>query len=257
MRTLRGGAGALVVEDHGTGPLPVVLIHGMAGDVTFWHPCLTALGAERRLIVPELRGHGRSAPPNDGDYSIASCAADLLGVLEQLDIARYVLVGHSFGASIAIEMAAQVPHRVAGLVSIDGAGDFTRLPERTLAAFVAGLTNEESYANTVEGAFDVALEGSQSATERMIRAAILAAPRPMVRAVYHELLQYRPLAALDRYPGPVLLITAPANAADFSLHALRPKLKRWAMTGVSHWIMLDDPDGLGAALDGFLCQLDG
>lgn len=255
MRTLRGGAGALVVEEHGQGPVPVVLVHGMAGDATFWHDAIAALAGRHRLIVPELRGHGRSAPARDGDYSIEANARDLLAVLEQLALPRYLLVGHSFGASIVIEMAARAPERVAGLVSVDGAGDFSHVPADVLTGFMAGLESDESYAATVEGAIDIALAGARPDTERRIRAAILAAPWPLVRSVYRALLAYRPTGSLDRYLGPTLLVTAPANAASFALHALRPLVPRHSVTGVSHWLMMDDPAGFAGVLDRFLAEL--
>lgn len=257
MRTLRGGAGALVVEEHGHGPVPVVLVHGMAGDATFWHDAIVALDDRHHLVVPELRGHGRSAPARDGDYSIEANANDLLTILEQLALPRYVLVGHSFGASVVIELAARAPERVIGLMSVDGAGDFTHVPADALAGFMAGLESDESYAATVEGAIDIALAGARPDTERRIRAAMLAAPWPLVRSIYRALLAYRPTGSLDQYQGPTLLVTAPANAASFALHALRPLVPRHSVAGVSHWLMMDDPTGFATVLERFVGELAG
>lgn len=255
MRTVRGGAGAMVLEEHGHGGVPLVLVHGMAGDVGFWRSTVAALDTRCRLIIPELRGHGRSALPADGDHDIASHAADLLGALDQLDVERCIVVGHSFGASIAIEMARMAPSRVAGLVVIDGAGDFTGLPTVALDAFRASLDSDDRFLETVDGAIDVALAGAQTATELTVRAAILAAPRPMVRLIYHALLAYRPALALAAYPGPVLLVTSPSNAADFALQSLLPDLAHHAVPGVSHWIMMDAPDETARIIDTFLLSI--
>ena len=92
MKTVPGPAGPIVVEEHGAGLLPLVLVHGMAADATFWRATVRALGGRHRLIIPELRGHGRSGPAGDGDYSIAACAADLEAVLSALALPRVVLV---------------------------------------------------------------------------------------------------------------------------------------------------------------------
>lgn len=255
MRTVRGIAGAIVVEDRGEGDLPILLVHGMAGDAGFWRSTVAALATPRRVIIPELRGHGRSALPADGDHAIESHAADLLAVLDQLDVERCIVIGHSFGASIAIEIARMAPIRVAGLVVVDGAGDFTDLPAGALDAFRARLDSDDHFLETVEGAFDVALAGARPDTELTVRAAMLVAPRPMVQSMYHALLRYRPTIALAAYPGPVLLLSSPSNSADFALHALLPELPHEAVPGVSHWIMMDAPDEVARIVDTFLLSI--
>ncbi len=252
MRTVRGHAGAIALEEFGEGGIPILLVHGMAGDSGFWRSTVAALSTPRRLIIPELRGHGRSVLPVDGDHAIASHASDMLRVLDQLDVERCIVVGHSFGASIAIEMARMAPTRVAGLVVIDGAGDFTGLPAGALDAFRASLDSDDHFLDTVEGAIDVALAGAQPETEIKVRAAMLAAQQPMVRSIYHELLSYRPTLALAAYPGPVQLMSSPSNAAEFALHALLPNLPHEAVPGVSHWIMMDAPETTALSIDTFV-----
>lgn len=255
MRTVRGNAGAIVLEENGDGGVPILLVHGMAGDAGFWRSTADALSTASRVIVPELRGHGRSALPADGDYAVASHAADMLGVLDQLAIDRCIVIGHSFGASVAIEMARTAPTRVAGLVVVDGAGDFTGLPAGALDAFRARLDTDEHFLETVDGAIEVALVDAALGTELKVRAAMLAAPRPMVRSIYHALLSYRPAVALSAYPGPVLLVSSPSNSADIALHALLPHLPHEAVPGVSHWIMMDAPEMTALMIDTFVLSI--
>lgn len=255
MRRISGPAGMLSVEEHGHGPLPILLVHGLAGEASFWTTTIRAVGLHCRLIVPELRGHGRSAPPPDGDYSIEGCAEDVIAVVRGLALERVVLVGHSFGASVAMETAARLPNVVAGLVLLDPAGDFSYLPPEALRSFLAGLDDEGHFAATVDGAIDVALEGATPETERRVRAAIMTAPRPMVRAVYKALLRYDPAQVVDQYPGRILLVTAPANSASFALQMLRPALPHHPMTGVSHWVMMDQPKTVARLIENFLGTL--
>jgi pimeloyl-ACP methyl ester carboxylesterase len=251
MRRIPGPACLLAVEEHGQGPLPLVLVHGMAGDASFWSSLVRALGPGHRVIIPELRGHGRSAQPADGDYTIAAHAEDVQTVVEALGLERVVLVGHSFGASVVLEAATRMGERVAGLMLLEAAGDFSFVPPEALAGFIAGLQHDAHYVETVEGAFDVALEGASPETERKVRAAILAAPRPMIVTMYKSLLRYKPTIAIDAYSGPLLLVTAPANAASFALHELRPKVPRRAMDDVSHWVMMDHPGEVARLVEEF------
>ncbi len=242
MRHVTGPAGILAVEEHGAARgVPVVLVHGMAGDASFWDAIVRELAPRHPVYVPELRGHGRSSPPSDHAWAVDLCTDDLGAVLDTLALEAPVLVGHSFGASVVLEFAARHPGRVGGVLLLDPAGDFSFVPPDALRGFLAGLEDEACYADTVEGAIGVALDGAQPHTERRVRAAMLAAPRPMVRAMYRSLLAYRPTEAIDRYDGPIALVTAPVNAAAFALHALRPSLPRTALRDVSHWVMLDAP----------------
>lgn len=250
MRRVTGPAGSIVVEEHGeAGALPVMLVHGMAGDAGFWSSTVRVLRARHRLIVPELRGHGRSERDAAGDYSIPAHADDLEAVLDALELRGVILVGHSFGASVVMEAAARNPDRVAGIVLLDAAGDFSYVPPEALSGFLTSLGSEPHYAETLEGAIDVALEGATPETERRVRAAMLTAPQPMVVSMYESLLRYRPTVVLDEYGGPTLVVTAPANGAAFALHVLRPALPRHALRDVSHWVMLDQPGEVARLID--------
>lgn len=224
----------------------------MAGDASFWASTVRALGSTYRLIVPELRGHGRSAQPTDGRYSIGALAADLVAVVEGMGLERVVLVGHSFGASVAIEAATLMPTRVAGMLLLDAAGDFSYVPPEAIEGFVAGMEHPAHYTETVEGAFDVALEGATAETERRVRAAIMSAPPAMIVAMYKSLLRYRPTEELSKYSGPLLLVTAPTNSASFALHELCPEVPRRHIEGVSHWMMMDHPKAVADLIEEFI-----
>ena len=101
----------------------------------------------RRAIALDVRGHGDSAPPENGNYAPVSCAADVLAVLDGLGLDRVAIVGHSFGACIALATAATAPHRIAQLILVDPPGDFTQLPvevyEAELVPFLRALETED------------------------------------------------------------------------------------------------------------------
>lgn len=257
MKHVTGTAGTIAVEEHGHGDgIPIVLVHGMAADASFWHATVRGLAARHRVLIPELRGHGRSAPPTDHVWEVAAFADDLAAVLAELHLERVMMVGHSFGATVVLDLLARHPARVAGALLLDPAGDFSYVPPEALRGFTAGLDDERHYADTLEGAIEVALDGAQPDTERRVRAAFLAAPHAMVRGMYRSLLAYRPTAAVDLYPGPVELVTAPVNAATFALHALRPALPRTALRDVSHWVMMDDPARVARLIEVMAKRLD-
>src|SRR3954467_11401922 len=95
----------------GTGP-DVVMIHGLTGNLAVWHLRIAPLLMDRfRLLTYDLRGHGYSDMPPTG-YTADDMAGDLLGLLDRLEIERASLVGHSFGADIALYFAHHFPERV-------------------------------------------------------------------------------------------------------------------------------------------------
>jgi pimeloyl-ACP methyl ester carboxylesterase len=106
--------------DAGRGPA-VVFIHGLLGSHRNWDHLLDALAAERRVVAPDLLGHGASAKPM-GDYSLSSHAATLRDLLDHLGIASATLVGHSLGGGIAMQFAYLFPDRVDRLVLVSSGG---------------------------------------------------------------------------------------------------------------------------------------
>jgi len=104
----------------GSGP-PLVLVHGLGGAAANWRLVAPALAEERRVIVPELPGHGGSEPllaaPSLDPYAEA-----LLSVLEHEDALPAPLVGHSLGGFVALRAAARRPEAVTGIVLAAAAG---------------------------------------------------------------------------------------------------------------------------------------
>ena len=103
------------------GGRPVVLLAGLGLDHESWAGPAAALSRHHRVVRIDLRGTGRSDAPNAG-YSLDRLAADVIAVLDRLDLADMVLIGHSFGAQIGLLVAATVPGRVSrlGLVCSNG-----------------------------------------------------------------------------------------------------------------------------------------
>ena len=116
MHTISGPSGKLVVDDGGSGGLPVVFLHSFGGAADQWKPQLDHLRKSRRAVAFDLRGHGKSDAPADSNYSVEAFANDVGVVVDALDIKRFVLVGHSLGGNAAIAYASNHGDRVAGLV---------------------------------------------------------------------------------------------------------------------------------------------
>ena len=106
--------------EAGSGPV-LLLIHGMAGNIGNWQEVIGPLARHRTVIVPDLPGHGASAP-GAGDYSLGALAAGLRDLLVVLGHDRATLVGHSLGGGIAMQFAYQFPEITERLVLVSSGG---------------------------------------------------------------------------------------------------------------------------------------
>lgn len=260
--TVAGGAGPIhVVDLHEESPtpsgaLPIVFVHGMVGHTGFWNATLAACADRRRAVAVDLRGHGNSKAPSDGDYSVEGCATDVLAVFDALGIESAVLVGHSYGAFVVIEAAVRQPDRVRRLVLVDPPGDFTtvsaQMREEQIVPYLASLDGD-GWRAAVEADFDDALVGGTPATAAAVHARLATMPKDAMRSMGRSMMAYGASAALERYlaaPGTSAhAILAPPNAWPFSLHALVPALETTVISDVGHWIMLDKPEQFMSALD--------
>lgn len=108
----------LAVEDEGSG-VPVLLLHpGFVADGMRTLMAEPALANGRRLVRYHRRGYGRSGGV-DGPVSIAEQADDVVSLMDHLGIDTADLVGHSLGATIALEVALTAPDRVRSLVAME------------------------------------------------------------------------------------------------------------------------------------------
>jgi pimeloyl-ACP methyl ester carboxylesterase len=118
----------------GSGP-PLVLVHGLGGCAANWRAIAPAFAPERRVIVPELPGHGGSEPL-PGVSSLDPFAEAVLAVLEAEDALPAPWVGHSLGGLVGLRAAVRRPAAVTGIVLAAAAGisSATRLAEATVTA---------------------------------------------------------------------------------------------------------------------------
>ncbi|NJN96160.1 MAG: alpha/beta hydrolase [Anaerolineales bacterium] len=100
---------------------PVVLISGVGQGRNYWDLAgiLTTLAQDFRVISFDNRGVGQSSMP-DAPYTVEMMAADTLALLDQLQLERAHIIGHSLGAMIAFELGRSHPERVGGVVMMSG-----------------------------------------------------------------------------------------------------------------------------------------
>ena len=106
-------------RDWGGSGQPIVLLHGLASTCHIWDLVAPRLAEDFAVIAVDQRGHGLSDKPEAG-YDFATVSRDLLGVIEARNLEQPIIVGHSWGADVALEFAVAFPDRPKGVCFVDG-----------------------------------------------------------------------------------------------------------------------------------------
>jgi pimeloyl-ACP methyl ester carboxylesterase len=241
----------LAVDDGGKDGAAVVLVHSLAGTAQQWSEQLRHLRQTRRAVAFDFRGHGRSDPPKNDDYTIAGMAADIAATVDSLRLDRFVLVGHSMGGGAALVYAGSHPDRVRGLILIDPIGDGKQIPAAEAKGFLTGL--ESDYDNASQ-AYWTSIAGPDTAIRERLLRDLKSTPKETVIRVLREVMKFDPDPALAQYSGPKLSIVTPHNDMAFSLHRLGQGFPRQVVEGTGHWIQLDQPAVVNRLVDEFLTK---
>ena len=216
----------------GSGPPDLVFLHGWAGSSAYFEESFDALDLDHaRAIGVDLSGHGES-PSHDADWSLECMDNAVLAAANAADADRFVAVGFSMGAKIALHLAVARPDRVAALVLVSGmpassiplpaellddwysrAGDAAAMKE-LVAPFLTGPVDEAAYDRFARGAARVprsALEGTMQVTLETDFAASLpsiAAPTLVIAGALDTLFTPKLLreTLADRIPGARLVV---------------------------------------------------
>jgi pimeloyl-ACP methyl ester carboxylesterase len=247
----------LAHDDVGSGS-PVVFLHGMGCDRYHWQPVVQRLADRNRCLNVDLVGHGDS--PHDGPADLFGQAVAVAGLLADLDVAEPVLVGHSFGAGIALALTSAHPCR--GVVNVDQPLDPAAIQETLITPREQRLRGgdfEAAFAEIMEGLGLAAIpaERQQLAREhiRPRRGAVLEAWAMGFDTPPAELAaQIR--AVLPTVVVPYLgLFSDQLSEQERSLQRLIPNSTIEVWPGHSHWLQLVDPDRMADRIDAFATSL--
>jgi pimeloyl-ACP methyl ester carboxylesterase len=116
----RDGVRLAYFEARPADPLgpPLLLVNGWTGDHRIFSPQIDHFACRHRVVAMDLRGHGASDAPKDG-YTAPGFSDDIASLAEQLELHKPVVIGHSMGGMISLDLCGRYPNLAAGLVMID------------------------------------------------------------------------------------------------------------------------------------------
>jgi pimeloyl-ACP methyl ester carboxylesterase len=131
----------LYFEAHGSGE-PLLLLHGFSGSSQDWVPSLGQWGAKFQLILPDLRGHGRSGTLSK-PFRHEDAATDMFALLDHLGIGACKGVGISAGGNVLLHMATRQPHRITAMVLVSATPYFPAQARTIMGQYGDHLPQEQ------------------------------------------------------------------------------------------------------------------
>jgi pimeloyl-ACP methyl ester carboxylesterase len=128
---------------YGQGEPAVVLVHGWSCNENYWNAQLAPLKARYTVVMVDLAGHGASGK-NRTDWSMANYGEDVASVVRQIPNHQVVLVGHSMGATVALEATRRIGDRVIGIIAVDALKSIGQppMPQKQIETRVAAFRND-------------------------------------------------------------------------------------------------------------------
>jgi tRNA nucleotidyltransferase/poly(A) polymerase/pimeloyl-ACP methyl ester carboxylesterase len=244
-------------EEQGTG-IPLILVHGFPLDHTIWLPVANKLQKETRVIMPDLRGFGRSPVPS-GTGSMRAMADDLLFLMDHLGIQKAMLAGHSMGGYVCLAFALAYPHRINGLALVASQASADK-PEKRQARLVQAEEVQRKGIQTMAEAMALKLTNRPEIQTDLLKLMLQTDKKGWIAAL-HGMAEREDFS--DRLP----LIKVPTLVIAGMQDVLIPFEKAQEMAdqlpsgwlegiqNAGHMPMMEEPEGVAQALDELIQRL--
>lgn len=255
MKLKRDGV-TLAFEEAGSGRPPLLFIHGWTCDRSYFAPQFKHFRRTHRVVSVDLRGHGQSDKPQQ-DYTMALFAEDLAWLCGQLKLTKPVMIGHSMGGVIALEMAARFPELPAAIVALDSPIVPPQSLRDALAPLMAALTTPGYKDAQRKFVADVLFLPTDDAKRKArIVKAMSSAPQHVMASAFGNIFACDTAAAAAKCKLPVLNITAAQPLTDLArFQELCKHLVNGQTVGAGHFHQLEVPDQVNAMIERFLKNL--
>jgi pimeloyl-ACP methyl ester carboxylesterase len=256
MRRLSRDGVALAYEEVGQGSPPMLFVHGWSCNHTHFAAQVEHFSRAHRTIAVDLRGFGESDSPEQA-YTMAGFADDLAWLCGQLRVEKPVVVGHSMGGVIALELAARHPSVPGAIVMLDGGtrtldGPALDDPLLPLAQAMRDAPDLEFLRETIGGMF---LPTSDPELRARIADEMLAHPRHVMASAWEQLRMVNGGESARACTVPALFVNASHWRPELGrFRELCPQLVLGQTVGAGHFSMIEAPEQVNGMIERFLAM---
>jgi pimeloyl-ACP methyl ester carboxylesterase len=241
---------------EGSGNPTLVFIHGGSCDKSYWDSQVSYFAQKYRVVAVDLAGHGESGLDRDR-WTMAAFGEDVTAVVNHLNLEQIVLIGHSMGGAVILE-AAQRIHGVLGIIGVDQFMDVnSKVDQAYLDQLAALRSSPDEVVRAAIGQFVSGLFIDKSDPTLVEKITLDMSSEPMLNSA-EEFHRYDLGQALEKVTIPVWCISSDYH--PFDLEAARqhcPSFEVVFMSGVGHFVMMEDPETFNTLLEGIVRKLAG
>jgi pimeloyl-ACP methyl ester carboxylesterase len=246
---------AINSSTRGTASSTLIFVHGWTCDSSSWAAQVPAFAKKYRVITIDLPGHGKSASPKDGKFSMDLFARAVEAVRAEAKAERVVLVGHSMGAPVIRQYARLHPQRVAGLVAVDGPLDLRGFPpaEFKQPPPMVGPEGQKAREGMIRGMFT---PQTPVPLQKAILSMMLAAPDATANGAMAAIFDPS-LKSNDVFKAPALSVvagTAQVPNAQTTKEVF-PNHESAQIAGTGHFLMMEKPEEFNKLVMAFLDKI--
>ena len=233
----------------GSGNPALVFVHGWSCDKSYWDSQVSHFAQQYKVVTIDLAGHGESGIERE-NWTMTAFGEDVAAVINQLALEQVVLIGHSMGGPVVIEAAQRIPECIVGLVGVDTFRDVNR---KGMPVFIDELLTRQRV-NFVEASREfitsMFTETSDPILVERIVSDMSSAP-PSVGIGAAEGIFNQDLAQeFEKIQIPIRCICS--DYRPFDLEAAQQHASSFEvvfMSGVGHFVMLEDPTTFNSLLE--------
>jgi pimeloyl-ACP methyl ester carboxylesterase len=237
----------------GSGTRAVVFVHGWTCDDSSWSAQVPALSAQYRVITLDLPGHGKSAAPKNGKFSMENFARAIEAVRAEAGVDRVVVVGHSMGTPVIRKYQLMYPQHVAGMVLVDGLVPLPGAPSGFTPPPLTGAEGLAAREGMIRGMFSAS---TSAPLQEHILKMMLGAPEATAVGAMGATFDPSWLSA-EPVKVPVLGLYAENSAlrGGDGMKTVFPTLEYHEIPGTGHFLMLEKPAEFNKLLGDFLAKV--
>jgi pimeloyl-ACP methyl ester carboxylesterase len=246
----------IAYETRGAGDRAIVFVHGWSADRSHWHAQLDGIASTRRLVAMDLLGHGESDKP-EVKYTTQLLARCVTVVMDELEIERAVLVGHSNGVPVVREYYRLHPDRTEALVAVEGPLRQILTPQTK--EWMQVRLQDPDYEKVVASLANQMPAGELSDEDlARIRAGVLATPKHVMQGGLDAMSDAATWQE-DEIAVPLLVVLAksPQWTDDYEqfVRRIAPQVEYHVWEGVTHFLFMERPGEFNAMLEKFLSRV--
>lgn len=249
-------AGRVAYWMTGSGEDVLFFLHDLGSEKGLWREFAAGVQWQGRIVLMDLRGHGNSESPGDGDYSVGAAALDVVGLAERLEAKRVVLIGHGWGAQVALRAARLAgAGRVRGVVLVDPMPEMSQLDVAAQRGFLEVVMAPKDSGTGVALLMEPLLDGLSEVQKQKVLKTALDVGRGKMVSGYQGMFSHHAAKDVQGYRGALLAVVGDANMGPLALQHVAEDLPYRIIAGRGHFLMLTAAAELGEAVNVFLALL--